>query len=363
MANVSHELRTPLNAIIGYTELLIEDIEEFEAQSDLRKIHDASMMLLGLIDDVLDLAKIEAGKAILGRDEFDLAALVQEVVDMLEPSLSHGVTLTCELADDLGVMHSDRLRMKQILTNLLSNAIKFTPDGSITVRAYNDINGEDIVIDITDTGVGVSSERLDQLFLPFERGEQERSTVKGTGLGLALSRYLSRLMGGDIAAVSEQGKGSTFTFRAPRTMRVEDGKVVETAANIPAAQALTPQDEQFKVLVIDDDFAMGDLLARLSEPMGIHVLWVPSGQRALEIAPNYKPDLILLDRYLKQESGWDVLSDIRSCDVLGETPVGMMTVSNELSRSDIDPRITHKLKKPISRTMWEQVLSKHGVEV
>ena len=205
---------------------------------------------------------------------------------MLEPSLSHGVTLTCELADDLGVMHSDRLRMKQILTNLLSNAIKFTPDGSITVRAYNDINGEDIVIDITDTGVGVSSERLDQLFLPFERGEQERSTVKGTGLGLALSRYLSRLMGGDIAAVSEQGKGSTFTFRAPRTMRVEDGKVIETAANIPVAQALTPQDQQFKVLVIDDDFAMGDLLARLSEPMGIHVLWVPSGQRALEIAPN-----------------------------------------------------------------------------
>ena len=225
LANMSHELRTPLNAIIGYSELLVEDLgaqNNNNAVSDLKKICGAGRHLLTLIDDVLDLSKVEAGKIQLSPTDFDLSGLVHDTLLFVQPMLARGNNrLVTQLAIDGVVMHSDPVRVRQVLFNLLSNACKFSHRGVITVSAHRDSTAqpERVLFSVRDTGQGISAENLEQLFQPFVQAKTIGRKHEGTGLGLALCRRFCELMGGEINVESEIGKGSEFSFWLPVNAR------------------------------------------------------------------------------------------------------------------------------------------------
>jgi signal transduction histidine kinase/putative methionine-R-sulfoxide reductase with GAF domain len=219
LANMSHELRTPLNAIIGYSEMLQEEAEELGEETflpDLRRINAAGKHLLGLINDILDLSKIEAGRMDLFVEAFDVDRLVRDVEAIVQPLMDkNGNTLVVDCPDDVGSMHADQTKLRQTLFNLLSNAAKFTERGTITLTAQREAD-EWVTFAITDTGIGMTEEQLDRLFESFSQAEAStRSKYGGTGLGLAISRHFCRLMGGDLTVESEYGQGSTFTVRLP----------------------------------------------------------------------------------------------------------------------------------------------------
>jgi len=232
LANMSHELRTPLNAIIGYSELLAEDAaaqSNTEVLADLNKIRGAGKHLLSLIDDVLDLSKIEAGKMQLAPTDFDLRGLVDVTLVYLQPMLARGKNrLETRLEIDGVVMHSDPIRVRQVLFNLLSNACKFTRHGVITVSARRDrtVQPERVLFSVRDTGEGITAENLVQLFQPFVQATTAGRMHDGTGLGLALCRRFCELMGGEINVVSELGKGSEFSFWLPVNAQHLDGVTV-----------------------------------------------------------------------------------------------------------------------------------------
>jgi PAS domain S-box-containing protein len=220
LANMSHELRTPLNAIIGYSELLREEAEERQVPSfvaDLDKIRGAGRHLLSLINDVLDLSKIEAGKVEIVPAPFPLRRVIDEVMATVEPLIAHrGNRLEVRCPADPGAMHSDETRIRQVLFNLLSNASKFTEQGTITLDVARD--GDAMSFAVSDTGIGMTPEQAARLFEAFVQADASiAARYGGTGLGLAISRRLCRLMGGDIAVASEPGRGSTFTVRLPVT--------------------------------------------------------------------------------------------------------------------------------------------------
>jgi len=233
LANMSHELRTPLNAIIGYSEMLQEEAEELEQKDlipDLKKIHGAGKHLLGLINDILDLSKIESGKIELYLETVDISLLVREIIIMIQPLVEKNANfLVVNCPEDIGYMKTDLTKVRQSLFNLLSNACKFTKQGKITITIEKQnkkaeiVDGEEqkpaipyILFKVSDSGVGIAPERIEKLFQPFTQADA--STTRqygGTGLGLAITRKLSRIMGGDTFVESEVGKGSTFTLILP----------------------------------------------------------------------------------------------------------------------------------------------------
>ncbi len=233
LANMSHELRTPLNAIIGYTELIQEDAEDLEIDAfdlELDRVHSASRHLLTLINDILDLSKIEAGSMDLVFERIDLAALYDEVASTVAPLVdaqNNDLTVMCDAA--IGDVVTDRVRLRQVLLNLLSNAAKFTEHGEITLRAelHRDGHEEWVVLEVEDTGIGMSEEALARVFEAFTQANASTShTHGGTGLGLTLCREICVMMGGDITATSAAGQGSCFTVRVPR-VQAPDGRVDE----------------------------------------------------------------------------------------------------------------------------------------
>ncbi len=226
IANVSHELRTPLNAIIGYSELLKETAQEEERtadQQDLEMVLSASHRLLTLVNELLDISKIEAGKLTMNYGQCEFAEMLDGVAATVRPLVeANGSTLVVDVAADLGQGVSDEFRLSQCVLNLMSNAAKFTENGAITLRArrLHGDGGDWIAIDVADTGVGMSAEALNQLFDPFSQGDASvASKYGGTGLGLAITRRIARLLGGDVTVVSRVGQGSTFTLRTPVVTR------------------------------------------------------------------------------------------------------------------------------------------------
>jgi hypothetical protein len=251
LANMSHELRTPLNAIIGYSEMLHEEATEqgyHEIATDLGRIRSAGGHLLTLLNDILDLSKIEAERLELHPEPCDLAALIDEIVHTIRPvAEQNGNRLDVSCAPDLGIIHTDPTRLYQIVLNLLSNACKFTHQGHITLSARrtaaapHEAPGSWIEIEVRDTGIGISAAQMTRLFEPFAQGDA--STTRqygGTGLGLAISRHLCRMLGGDIAATSVLHEGSTFTVRLPDhpddalPSRPINSALIPHAAPIPA---------------------------------------------------------------------------------------------------------------------------------
>ena len=352
LANMSHELRTPLNAIIGYSEMLQEEAEEVDQPGfipDLEKIHGAGKHLLGLINDVLDLSKIESGKMTLYLEDFDVAKLVQEVAATVQPLITkNGNTLAVDCPADLGTMHADVTKVRQTLFNLLSNASKFTEQGTIRLEvgktfniqhstsnvegAATSINPQPSTLNfiVTDTGIGMTPEQQAKLFQAFTQADASTSRkFGGTGLGLAISRKFCQLMGGDINVRSEHGQGSTFTVTLPSVVREA---VPEVAAEVTRR---TDQPDRrltsaaTTVLVIDDDPAVHDLMRRSLEKDGFRVEVAADGRSGLELAKQLKPAVITLDVMMPHLDGWAVLSALKADPATADIPVIMLTIVDD----------------------------------
>ncbi|MBI5365498.1 MAG: response regulator, partial [Planctomycetes bacterium] len=378
LANMSHELRTPLNAIIGYSEMLQEDAEENGHASylgDLTKIRTAGKHLLALINDILDLSKIEAGKMDLFPETFDLAATIGEVVATVQPLLdknSNVLELRC--TPDLGAIHTDLTRLRQCLFNLLSNASKFTDHGTITLDARRSGGGggggggadEVFEIAVRDSGIGMTPEQLGKLFQAFTQAEA--STTRkfgGTGLGLAISRKFCNMMGGDITVTSELGKGSCFTLRLPAGVRA--GKATAEAAvagMVPGGgapgggAAATAGTDLHRVLVIDDDPSVHDLMSRLLAKDGFTVVPALSGPEGLRLARECRPVAVTLDVLMPEMDGWAVLAAFKADPALASIPIVMVTMEQNRALG-FALGVSDFLTKPVDREQLVAILQRY----
>ena len=354
LANMSHELRTPLNAIIGYSDLLIEEAEELEAQDlvpDLDKIRSSGKHLLGLINDVLDLSKIEAGKMEMSLETFEVRDVVSAVAAMVRPLVEkNGNVFEMSVAADVGTMHADLTRVRQILLNLLGNASKFTSKGTValTVAREESKHREWVVFAVRDSGIGMTPEQLARLFQPFTQADP--STTRkygGTGLGLSISQRLSRLMDGTISVVSEPGMGSIFTVRLP--VEVMEPKLQRQTGiyRVSRPSVPIPVVTSSRVLMIDDDAATRDLVQRMLAKDGVEMLYAASGQEGLRLAAEQKPDVILLDVLLPDQDGWAVLTALTTKLELAGIPVIVATTADERGLAET-LGATSYLSKPVS---------------
>jgi GAF domain-containing protein/CheY-like chemotaxis protein len=359
LANMSHELRTPLNAIIGYSEMLQEDAADLGAEQftdDLKRINAAGKHLLELINAVLDLSKIEAGKMELYLESFDVAGLVGDIAAVIQPlAAKNGNQLDVRCPDGLGAMRADLTKVRQALFNLLSNACKFTDRGTVSLAvAREPRDGEDwMVFSVSDTGIGMTTEQLAKLFEAFTQADAATTRrYGGTGLGLALSRRLCRMMGGDVTAASEAGRGSTFTIRLPAHV----AEVAEEPISLAAVKSAEPG--QGTVLVIDDEAAVRDLMQRFLGKEGFRVVTAHGGEDGLRQARELRPDAITLDVMMPGMDGWAVLSALKADPEVADIPVVMLTIVDDknlgyaLGASDY-------LTKPIDRERLVTVLKQY----
>ncbi len=313
LANMSHELRTPLNAIIGLTDMMVSNSERFgteKAVEPLRRVHRAGKHLLDLINQVLDLSKIEAGKLDINPDTVNIAVLVDEVVGTARSLAEQNKNrLNVECPADIGSIIVDALRLKQILLNLLSNACKFTKGGDVSLRVTTaSADGRKwINFLVADSGIGMTSEQMNKLFEEFVQADQ--STARrfgGTGLGLAITRKLCTMMGGDVTVTSESGKGSTFTVRLPAGPEIATGASDQAAGiteqNVPVGDC---------VLVIDDDPTARELIANYLREGGLSVVTAAGGREGLKRAEELHPIAITLDVLMPDIDGWTVLAALR----------------------------------------------------
>ena len=337
LANMSHELRTPLNAIIGYSEMLQEqavDLDQHDTIPDLQKIRSAGKHLQSLIDDILDLSKIEAGKMELFFETFDAAAMVDGVVTTVQPLVEKsGNTLEVRCSPELGAIRSDMTKVRQILFNLLSNACKFTQNGAICLDVSRvSVEGRDWMhFRVTDTGIGMTAEQIDRLFQDFT--QVDASTTRrygGTGLGLAISRRFCEMMGGEISVESTLGRGSTFSFRLPSKPEVLDADETKLAPErVIADRHPAPAATSETVLVIDDDPLVHDLLSRCLAREGFRVIPALTGREGLELARTLRPAAITLDVIMPGLDGWAVLAALKSNPELADIPVVIVTMTDD----------------------------------
>jgi signal transduction histidine kinase/DNA-binding response OmpR family regulator len=327
LAKMSHELRTPLNAIIGYSEIMKEDAEDdgdTRRAEDLDKVLNAARHLLGLINDVLDISKIEAGKMELFLETFDLTKLINEVIATASPLVSKkGDTLAIDCPADIGAMHADATKLRQMLLNLLSNASKFTEKGTVTLKAVRKIeeDADYMELSVIDTGIGMTQEQLGRLFQAFSQADASTtSKYGGTGLGLAISKQFAQMMQGDITVTSVPGTGSTFTIRMPAKVLTKQPKVVNNATS-KLTRSPFPSANRPKILVIDDDKEIRTVIAEVLTMSGYDVIEAASGQQGLEHANRMVPDLILLDVMMPGIDGWTVLSKLQDNPKLSDIPV------------------------------------------
>ena len=362
LANMSHELRTPMNAIIGYCEMLMEDAEDDGnegAVEDLKKIHSAGTHLLALINDVLDLAKVEAGKMDFYLETFEIPRLVDEVVNTIDTLVKKNENrLKVEVDSSLGEMRADVTKVRQALFNLLSNAAKFTHQGEIglVVRGEHKDGVDWVQMAVSDSGIGIPPEKIDHVFEEFSQADE--STTRdygGTGLGLPISRRFCQLMGGDITLESTVGEGSTVTIRLP--LEVEEA-TIESDAATEAPAAITPESgEERVVLVVDDDPNALDLIARSLQKAGVRVVTASDGQEALTLARTLHPVAITLDVLMPGMDGWEVLRELKADDETCDIPVIMVTMTDnrELGYS---LGATEFLTKPVQRDQLVQLLDR-----
>jgi signal transduction histidine kinase/CheY-like chemotaxis protein/ligand-binding sensor domain-containing protein/protocatechuate 3,4-dioxygenase beta subunit len=349
LASMSHELRTPLNAIIGYSEMLQEEAEQVDQKGfipDLEKIHGAGKHLLGLINDILDLSKIESGKMSLYLEDFAVAKLIGEVAATIQPLVTkNGNRLEVVCPADIGIMHADVTKVRQTLFNLLSNASKFTEKGTIKLEVSSqksEVRTEGVAppisdlrspisvcFSVTDTGIGMTSEQQAKLFQAFTQADSSTSRkYGGTGLGLAISRKFCQMMGGDITVTSVHGQGSTFAVTLPTVVRDVMG---EMAAEVTGRSegAKRPPATAVRVLVIDDDPAVRDLMQRSLEKDGFRVDLAPDGRSGFELAKQLKPAVITLDVMMPRMDGWSVLTALKADPATADIPVIMLTIVDE----------------------------------
>jgi signal transduction histidine kinase/DNA-binding response OmpR family regulator len=361
LANVSHELRTPLNAIMGYSEMLIEDAAELGAEqfvADLEKINTSGKHLLELINTLLDISKIEAGKMDLHLETFNVATMVKDVAAVIRPlaqKKSNRMEMSCD--KDVGSMHGDLTKVRQVLFNLLSNACRFTDQGTfaLTVAREKSTGKDWLVFRVSDTGIGMTPQHIGRLFQEFSQADA--STTRkygGTGLGLALSRRLCRMMGGDIEVQSEAGKGSVFTARLPTQVMSAQPDVSSIAEAEPQAVSASAST----VLVIDDDATVRDLMQRFLWKGGFRAVVARDGEEGLRLAREVHPDAITLDVMMPHKDGWAVLSALKADPHVAHIPVVMVTMVDNKNMG-YSLGAADYLTKPIERERLMTILDKY----
>jgi signal transduction histidine kinase/DNA-binding response OmpR family regulator len=320
LASMSHELRTPLNAVIGFSDVLLDRMfgELNERQDEyLRDIRNSGRHLLELINEILDLSKVEAGQMELDLDPVSLVDLIEHGVAMVrERAAGHGISLEWEVDPAIGVAEADERKLKQVILNLLSNAVKFTPDGgSVTVKARR--VGDEAHVSVRDTGVGIAEEEWDRIFEAFQRGGRAaRTSTEGTGLGLTLSKRIVDLHGGRLWMESELGAGSTFSFAIP----LLPGPA-EPVEPVPAASG--------SILVVEDDHRSAGLLRVYLETAGYSVAIARDGVEGLELARSLEPAAVILDVLLPRLNGWEVLAELKGDPATSAIPVVIVSMIDE----------------------------------
>jgi signal transduction histidine kinase/CheY-like chemotaxis protein len=388
IANMGHELRTPLNAIIGYSEMLQEDAVDLGEEDfviDLERIHTAGQHLLGLINDVLDISKIEAGKMDIYIETFDLLSMLNEVVATIQPMIvKQGNTFRIQYGDKLGVISADLTKVRQSLFNLLSNASKFTENGVISLSVKriffdpeekivsNQIVSEEsdapeksdagkeydwIEFSVSDTGIGMTDRQRQKLFQAFTQADA--STTRkygGTGLGLVITKRFTEMMGGSIQVESLFGQGTTFKIRLPAEV------VIDTPAHMKTDSFETSEtSRQGKILIIDDDPVVRDLFTNYLSKQGYQVATAGSGDEGLTLARKLRPDAITLDVMMPGMDGWMVLSALKTDPALTEIPVIMASMIED-KHLGYSLGVTDYLMKPVAREQLTAVLNKYNIK-
>jgi signal transduction histidine kinase/CheY-like chemotaxis protein len=351
LASMSHELRTPLNAIIGFSEVLLERMfgELNERQDDyLRDIWSSGKHLLELLNDILDLSKIEAGQMVLNRSEFAVRESLEYCLSMVrERALQQRILLRLEIDPEVGLLDADRLRFRQVVLNLLSNAVKFTPDGGrVTVRAS--IRHQDLVVEVTDTGPGVAAEDRQRIFDAFQQGARPPGQTEGTGLGLTLSKRILELHGGRIWVESEPGEGSTFGIAVPAGSEEPAVKPVPQPgldSGITLEPALGPRPT---VVVVEDDRRSFDLLRVYLEGVGARVVSARDGEEGLDTVRRLSPAGVVLDILLPGIDGWEVLARLKADSATAPIPVVVVSMLDERGRG-FALGAAEYLVKPVSK--------------
>ncbi|MDB5602481.1 MAG: sensor hybrid histidine kinase, partial [Xanthobacteraceae bacterium] len=333
LANMSHELRTPLNAIIGYSEILVEDAEDRgddTSVGDLQKIQGAGKHLLGLINSILDLSKIEAGRMDVYLEQIYLARLVEEVRGIVEPMVvKNGNRLIVDLPAEIGSMRTDLTKLKQSLINLLSNAAKFTQNGEVRLSVTRSPGAglaSHVAFAVHDTGIGMNEEQLGRLFQAFTQADSSTTrNYGGTGLGLTITKHFAGMLGGTITVTSTPGQGTTFTLDVP------DQSSHVAAGDAPAdiAAAGDQDGTGLTVLVVDDDPAVHEVLSATLAREGYRLLHARDGAEALDILRKTPPDIVTLDVMMPKIDGWSVLGMMKSDPELERIPVIMLTIVDD----------------------------------
>jgi len=373
LANMSHELRTPLNAILGYSEMLQEEAADQGIQDflpDLQKIHIAGKHLLSLINNILDLSKIEAGKMELYVETFSVPKLIEEVVETIQPLVrANSNKLTVQCPPDLGTMHADLTKTRQSLFNLLSNAAKFTKEGALSLEVSRvSMDGREwICFQVSDTGIGMTPEQLVKLFQTFSQADT--STTRkfgGSGLGLALTRRFCQLMGGDVTVESVPGESSTFTIKIPADVSEVQPEpepanpaavmVTQSVGAGVEAKAFPPVDNC--VLVIDDDEAQRELMVRFLVSEGFSVRTASNGEEGLRAARRLLPLAITLDVMMPGMDGWTVLAALKADPAVSNIPVVMLTMMDDRKRG-FALGASNYITKPVDRRCLSEILKKY----
>ena len=368
LANMSHELRTPMNAIIGYSEMLAEDAEDDgldEIIPDLNKINSAGKHLLALINDVLDISKIEAGRMELHLEQFNVPEMISEVISTAQPLFDkNNNQIEVHMDSDIDELYADLTKVKQVLFNLLSNAAKFTHEGKISINGS--IFEKDqlgwIKIAVSDSGIGIPPDKLDHVFDEFSQADS--STTRdygGTGLGLSLSRNFCRLMGGDIDLDSEVGVGSTFTIKLPLKVELGEDESEENVNqdNVSKTDEIISHQKEQPILVIDDDPEARDLLKKVLEKDGYHVETSSGGEEGLELARKVRPRMITLDVMMHDIDGWSVLKQLKEDPELESIPVVMVSM---VSDKEVGYTLgaVDSLSKPVRREELIQIAHRYA---
>jgi len=356
-ANMSHELRTPLNAILGYGEMLYEDCEDLgydDLLPDLKKITSSGTHLLSLINNILDLSKIEAGKMELFVTSFEIENMVQTIKDVSEPlAAKNDNGFVINLDGAMGSMSQDETKLRQCLTNFLSNGFKFTKNGTVTLDVKARMEGDVEFVDfaVIDTGAGMSPEGVAKVFEEYTQAERSTSAnYGGTGLGLPISKKFAEMMGGDVIVTSEEGVGSVFTMSVPRECpEYNDDEVDSNVINL--------DDQDNLVVLVDDDVAMHDLIKRTITKLNLTLLGATNSEKGMELIREVKPKLILLDVLMPGRDGWSLLKECKTDQELKDIPVIMIS---QLNQSNLASSLgaNDYLTKPIDRSHFINTLKR-----
>jgi len=350
LASMSHELRTPLNAVIGFSEVLLDrlfgEINERQAEY-LRDIWNSGRHLLDLLNDILDLSKVEAGQMLIEPSRFEVGSVLDWAMAMLrERATLHAITITVQVAADVGVIEADERKFKQVVLNLVSNAVKFTPDGgSVSITACRE--GTALDVTVTDTGIGVPPEDQERIFESFQQGGRGASKEEGTGLGLTLSRRIVTLMGGRMWLKSTPEVGSTFGFSIPGLPELGHEVASSRHGDLPV------------VVLVDDDRVSLDLICAYLDGSPIQALRAGDGVEGLELIRKVLPAAVVLDIKLPRLDGWHVLAELKADPVTVEIPVVIASVVDDQSQGMALGADVY-LRKPVSRDQLLDALRSVG---